>query len=185
MFQSWIKHRKTRSYYPWKFCKSWWALESLTMLTGKKNIKKKKIRLISSMSGSQEICLTKQTLHPNSVFLVMRHQITQKQRKWVAMLSQILLITTLRNFQSLLSFTFLIYHFRSKYREKPPLVLGSTRGKTHSPSFHSIFATLQTQKDSTCCRWKNWQHSKKEELFKECYLGPNSYILPLRFTIYF
>lgn len=57
------------------------------------------------------------TLHS---FLVVKHQITYKQRKWVAMFPQIVLKTLSINFQSLSCFTLLIHHFtRKRYREKP------------------------------------------------------------------
>lgn len=139
------------------------------------------------MPGSQKICLTKQILHPISLFSgygASGYIQTEKLGCYAS-------TDTFKNCFKKFSVTFVLHapdlplHKKQLQEQSLSLVLGSTGEKTDSCSFNSILATVQTQKDCTCCEKKNWQHSKKEKLFEKCYLGPDSHVLLLRLTTYF
>lgn len=102
----------------------------------------------------------------------MRHQITHKQRKWVVVLPQILFKTVSRNFQSLLSFTLLIYHFtRSRYREKPLFGAWKPRGKNSFLLFQLNFCYCANSKRLYLLWEKELMTARKKNYLKSAIWG--------------
>lgn len=110
-----------------------WKLMRVTVThnVNKKNKTKQKVSQIHQFNArqSKKSVLQNRFIQPISLFSGYEASDCM-QRKWVARLPQILLKTVSRNFQSLSTFTLLIYHFtRSRHREKPLFSAWKQRGK--------------------------------------------------------
>lgn len=104
------------------------------------------------------------TLHS---FLVMKHQITYKQRKWAAMFPQMLLKTLSINSQSLSCFTLLMYHFtRRRHREKHLFGDQKHKGKNSTLALSTPFLVLCKHKSIVFAMRKRTEDIRRQIIWK-------------------